>query len=192
MRIKLPHIPYIANKMMLDIANSSFVEIKDQLEKLKVCIIEVLEKDILNERKLDERVKELLEQQEDEMELMQVDRKNMFWLVKKKLAPEFNVILDSEDRHNHLAHQILEELVENDYINFIVSENRVKNLIFSSIESYLKIMKNLKMRFMRKLAIIKQNLFQVAKNTILSLKNSIKKSSEKKVCFNEGLYLFRK
>ncbi|EIA5093317.1 DUF507 domain-containing protein, partial [Campylobacter jejuni] len=23
MRIKLPHIPYIANKMMLDIANSS-------------------------------------------------------------------------------------------------------------------------------------------------------------------------
>ncbi|EHB5993003.1 DUF507 domain-containing protein, partial [Campylobacter coli] len=25
MRIKLPHIPYIANKMMLDIANSSFV-----------------------------------------------------------------------------------------------------------------------------------------------------------------------
>ncbi|EAL6676920.1 TPA: DUF507 family protein, partial [Campylobacter jejuni] len=95
MRIKLPHIPYIANKMMLDIANSSFVEIKDQLEKLKVCIIEVLEKDILNERKLDERVKELLEQQEDEMELMQVDRKNMFWLVKKKLAPEFNVILDS-------------------------------------------------------------------------------------------------
>ncbi|PVW98890.1 DUF507 family protein, partial [Campylobacter jejuni] len=54
--------------MMLDIANSSFVEIKDQLEKLKVCIIEVLEKDILNERKLDERVKELLEQQEDEME----------------------------------------------------------------------------------------------------------------------------
>ncbi|HEF3506199.1 TPA: DUF507 family protein, partial [Campylobacter jejuni] len=33
MRIKLPHIPYIANKMMLDIANSSFVEIKDQLEK---------------------------------------------------------------------------------------------------------------------------------------------------------------
>ncbi|HEG2427213.1 TPA: DUF507 family protein, partial [Campylobacter jejuni] len=143
MRIKLPHIPYIANKMMLDIANSSFVEIKDQLEKLKVCIIEVLEKDILNERKLDERVKELLEQQEDEMELMQVDRKNMFWLVKKKLAPEFNVILDSEDRHNHLAHQILEELVENDYINFIVSENRVKNLIFSSIESYLKIYEKL-------------------------------------------------
>ncbi|EHK8877555.1 DUF507 family protein, partial [Campylobacter coli] len=128
MRIKLPHIPYIANKMMLDIANSSFVEIKDQLEKLKVCIIEVLEKDILNERKLDERVKELLEQQEDEMELMQVDRKNMFWLVKKKLAPEFGVILNSEDRHNHLAHRILEELIENDYINFVVSENRVKNL----------------------------------------------------------------
>ena len=36
MRIKLPHIPYIANKMMLDIANSSFVEIKDQLEYMEI------------------------------------------------------------------------------------------------------------------------------------------------------------
>lgn len=138
MRIKLPHVPYIANKVVLDIANASFVEVKDQLEKLNLSTKEILEKDLLNEKKLDEKVKELLEQQEDEMELMQVDRKNMFWLVKKKLALEFNVILNSEDRHNHLAHQILEELVENDYINFVVSENRIKNLIFSSIESYLK------------------------------------------------------
>ncbi len=143
MRIKLPHIPYITNKIMLDIAHSSFVEIKDNIEKLNPCIKQILEDDLMNERKLDERVKELLEQQEDEMELMQVDRKNMFWLVKKKLAPEFGVILNSEDRHNHLAHRILEELIESDYINFVVSENRVKNLIFSSIDDYLKIYEKL-------------------------------------------------
>ncbi|EAI9712579.1 DUF507 family protein, partial [Campylobacter coli] len=119
------------------------VEIKDNIEKLNPCIKQILEDDLMNERKLDERVKELLEQQEDEMELMQVDRKNMFWLVKKKLAPEFGVILNSEDRHNHLAHRILEELIENDYINFVVSENRVKNLIFSSIDDYLKIYEKL-------------------------------------------------
>ncbi len=143
MRIKLPHVPYITNKIMLDIANSSFVQIKNQLEKLNPCIKEVLENDVMNERKLDEKVKQLLEEQEDEMQIMQVDRKNMFWLVKKKLASEFGVILNSEDRHNYLAHKILEELVENDYINFVVSENRVKNLIFSSIEDYLKIYEKL-------------------------------------------------
>lgn len=143
MRIRLPHIPYITNKIVLDIANSSFIEIKDQLEKLNVSIKQILEFDLNQEKKLDEKVKELLEEQEDEMELMQVDRKNMFWLVKKKLASEFNVILNTEDRHNDLAHKILMELVEKDLINFIVSENRVKNLIFSSIESYLKIYESL-------------------------------------------------
>ena len=143
MRIKMPHIPYITSKIMLDIANSSFVEIKDQLEKLKPCIEKVLENDLLNEKKLDEKARELLQEQEDEMDLMQVDRKNMFWLVKKKLASQFSVILDSEDRHNRLAHEILNELVENDYINFLVSENRVKNLIFSSIEEYLRIYEKL-------------------------------------------------
>lgn len=143
MRIRLPHIPYITNKILLDIAHSSFVEIKDNIEKLRPCIQKILENDVINERRLDDRSKELLEEQEDEMQLMQLDRKNMFWLVKRKLAPEFNVILNNEDRHNHLSHIILKELVENDYINFVISENRVKNLIFSSIEDYLKIYEKL-------------------------------------------------
>ena len=43
MRIKLPHIPYITNKIMLDIAHSSFVEIKDNIEKLNPCIKQILE-----------------------------------------------------------------------------------------------------------------------------------------------------
>jgi len=143
MRIRLPHIPYITNKIMLDLTNSSFVIIKDQAEKLNSCIKHILENDVLKERKLDEKVKELLENQEDEIQLMQIDRKNMFWLVKKKLASEFDVILNLQDRHNHLAHQILNALIEEDFINFIVSENRVRNLIFSSIESYLKIYENI-------------------------------------------------
>lgn len=92
----------------------------------------------MQEKKLEESVKEILEEQEDQMEFMQLDRKNMFWLVKKKLAPEFGVILNNEDRHSHLAHLILKDFVSNDFLRFNVSENRVKNLIFNSIENYLK------------------------------------------------------
>ena len=133
MRIKQAHIPYIANKIVLDMVNSSFVELKDNSDNLLSKSKEILEKDLFKERSLDERVKELLEEQEDEMEFMQVDRKNMFWLVKKRLAPEFDVILNNEDRHNDLAHKILSAFVDNDFINFDVSENRIKNLIvFSS------------------------------------------------------------
>lgn len=139
MRIKLPHIPYIANKIVIDLANSSFIEIKDNIDILIQSCKKILEDDLMQERKLDEKVKELLQEQEDEMDLMQIDRKNMFWLVKKKLANEYSVIINQEDRHNNIAHKILMNLIDNDYICFDVSENRVKNLIFSSIESYLKI-----------------------------------------------------
>lgn len=138
MRIKAPHIPYISNKIVLDIANASFVDVKDTLESLNATATAILENDIAKEKRLDERVREILEEQEEEMHFMQVDRKNMFWLVKKKLAPEFEVIFNSEDRHNQLAHLILQEFINSDLINFSVSENRVKNLIFAAIEDYLK------------------------------------------------------
>ena len=138
MRIKAQHIPYISNKIVLDIANSAFVDVKDTLEALNQAATGVLSSDVERERRLDERVKEILDEQEDEMHFMQVDRKNMFWLVKKKLAPEFGVIFSSEDRHNQLAHLILQAFVEGDLINYSVSENRVKNLIFSAIDEYLK------------------------------------------------------
>ncbi|HJE66514.1 MAG TPA: DUF507 family protein, partial [Campylobacter avium] len=95
MRIKQAHIPYIANKIVLDMVNSSFVELKDNSDNLLSKSKEILENDLFKERSLDERVKELLEEQEDEMEFMQIDRKNMFWLVKKKLAPDFDVILNN-------------------------------------------------------------------------------------------------
>lgn len=138
MRIKLTHIPYIANKIALDIAHSNFVDVKAPLEQLHKNAEMILHKDLEREKSLDEKARELLEEQEDEMEFMQVDRKNMFWLVKKKLAPEFGVILNNEDKHNNLAHLILLDFVENDLINFTISENRIKNLIFQSIEDYLK------------------------------------------------------
>ncbi|WP_297193569.1 DUF507 family protein [uncultured Campylobacter sp.] len=158
MRIKQAHIPYIANKIVLDIINSSFVYVKDDIEKLKASSKEILEQDLFKERSLDERVKELLEEQEDEMEFMQVDRKNMFWLVKKKLAAEFGVILNLEDRYNDIAHKILSTLVDSDFINYDVSENRVKNLIFSSIQNYLKTYESLEDEVYEKISNYKRKL----------------------------------
>ncbi|WP_286005841.1 DUF507 family protein [Campylobacter avium] len=158
MRIKQAHIPYIANKIVLDMVNSSFVELKDNSDNLLSKSKEILEHDLFKERSLDERVKELLEEQEDEMEFMQVDRKNMFWLVKKKLAPDFDVILNNEDRHNDLAHKILSAFVDNDFINFDVSENRIKNLIFSSIENYLRTYESLEDEVYEKISHYKRKL----------------------------------
>lgn len=72
------------------------------------------------------------------MESMQVDRKNMFWLVKKKLAKEYGVILTYEDRFSNVVHLVLEGAWKKGLIDYTVSENRIKNIIYGSIEEYLK------------------------------------------------------
>ena len=54
------------------------------------------------------------------------------------MAKEYGVILSYEDRFNNVAHQILDRLYDDDLINYSVSENIVKNVIYTSIENYIK------------------------------------------------------
>ncbi|WP_086241716.1 MULTISPECIES: DUF507 family protein [Campylobacter] len=138
MRIKLPHAPYIARKITTDLLGSGFVKFKSGTEPITAVAREILCVDINKERALEERVKELLEQNENEIDFMQIDRKNMFWLIKKKLAKEFGVMLSYDDRYSSLSHEILQRLWRENLIDYSVSENRVKNLIYGAIESYLK------------------------------------------------------
>lgn len=138
MRIKLPHAPYISRKIALDLSKSGFIFFKGGIEAIIQTTQEIFEADINKEKALEERVKEVLESNEDEMDFMQIDRKNMFWLVKKKLAKDFDFIVSYEDRYLRLSHEILEVLWKKDLIDYNVSENKAKNVIYSSIESYLK------------------------------------------------------
>jgi hypothetical protein len=58
-------------------------------------------------------------------------------MIKKKLAPEFGVILNYEERYSDLSHKILDELYEEDLIHFDVTENRIKNIIYNAITSFI-------------------------------------------------------
>ncbi|WP_096029162.1 DUF507 family protein [Campylobacter lanienae] len=138
MRIKLPHAPYIARKIANDLFKSGFIKFKSGTEPIVAVAQDILYADINKERALEERVKELLEQNENEIDFMQVDRKSMFWLIKKKLAKDFGVMIAYDDRYSSLSHEILQRLWKENLIDYSVSENRVKNLIYSAIESYLK------------------------------------------------------
>ena len=66
------------------------------------------------------------------------DYKQLFWLTKKRLANDFGVILNNEDRFSDIAHKILDYLWEEDYIHYTCSDNQVKNVIFASIDQFLK------------------------------------------------------
>ncbi|OCR94932.1 DUF507 family protein, partial [Campylobacter fetus] len=48
------------------------------------------------------------------------------------------VILSYEDRYSSVSHEILELLWKKDLIDYNVSDNRVKNVIYGAIENYLK------------------------------------------------------
>ncbi len=138
MKIRLPHAPYIARKIAIDLLNSGYVTFTEGVDIVAQKAEEVLIEDLKKELTLEERVNEILEENEDEMEFMRVDRRNMFWLVKKKMAKEYDVILSYEDRFNKVAHEILDKLYDEDLINYSVSENIVKNIIYTAIENYIQ------------------------------------------------------
>lgn len=139
MKLKLSHIPYVANKIALDIANSSLVEMKTSLEKITQVAKEVLEEDLKKESHIDTRAKEILEENLENIEFMRADEKQMFWMIKKQIAQGENFSLSWEDRYNELAHKMLDELILEGFIKTKVSENLVKNLIFKSIDMYAQI-----------------------------------------------------
>lgn len=138
MKIRLPHAPYIANKIAIDLINSGFVKLTEGVDVVAQLAETMLEDDIKKEMALEQRVEEILEDNDDDIEFMQVDRRQMFWLIKKKLAPEYSFTLSYEDRYSDLAHKMLDIFSNESLIEYSVSENRVKNVIYSAIEGYLK------------------------------------------------------
>ncbi|NLC27469.1 MAG: DUF507 family protein [Campylobacteraceae bacterium] len=138
MKVRMPHTPYIANKIAIDLFNCGFVTLNEGLEAVVKVAKDLLVKDVEKELALEQRVNEILDENDDDIEFMQVDRRNMFWLVKRKLAKEYDMTLSHEDRYNDISHQILEGIWKKNLIEYNVSENRVKNVIYNAIEKYLK------------------------------------------------------
>ncbi len=136
MKLKSTHIPYVSNKIAIEIANSSLLEMKTSLEKVAKVAAEAFSADIKKEQEIDARVKELLDENLENIEFMRADEKQLFWMIKRQIAQERGFSLSWEDRYNELSHKILDELILEGFIKIKVSENLVKNLIFKAIDTY--------------------------------------------------------
>jgi hypothetical protein len=158
MKLSSAHAPYIANKIGIDLANASFVEIIRGIEPVIEKAKEVIEKDVKNERALEERVNELIEEKEDEIEFLRADVRQLFWMIKKKLAPEYGVILNYEERYNDISHKILNELWEDELIDYSVSENQVRGVIFKAIEDYMRSFEQIEDTVLEKISNYKRKL----------------------------------
>jgi hypothetical protein len=139
MRIKLSHAPYIAKKIALDVSKNRNIKIDTTLEDIIEVSKEVLIQDLKNEKALEEKVNLLIEEQEENFEFLSVDYREVFSKAKRKMAKDFGVILNHEDRYSNVSHLILDELWQREIISYNLSENKVKNIIFNAIESYVNI-----------------------------------------------------
>ena len=137
MKISLKTIPHICSKIAVDLNKSGAVTMTKGLEAVSAEAEKILTTSVKHEMALDEKVSEICDENEEEIEFNLVDERQLFFMIKKKLAPEFEVILNYEERYSDISHKILDELYEEDLIHFDVSENRIKNIIYNSITSFI-------------------------------------------------------
>ncbi len=137
MKISLKTISHISNKIAIDLNKSGVVTMTKGLEPIALEAKKILEHTVKQEMALEEKVNKICDENEEEIEFMLADERALFFMIKKKLAPEFGVILDYEERFSDISHKILDELYEEDLIHFEVTENRIKNIIYNAITSFL-------------------------------------------------------
>lgn len=137
MKISLKTIPHISNKIAIDLNKSGVVTMTRGLEPVMQEAQKILANDVKQEVALEEKVNEICQANEEEIEFNLVDERQLFFMIKKKLAPQFGVILNYEERYSDLSHKILDELYEEDLIHFDVTENRIKNIIYNAITSFI-------------------------------------------------------
>jgi hypothetical protein len=137
MKISLKTIPHISSRVAIDLNKSGVVKMTKGLEPVAHEAQKVLTQSVYQEIALEEKVDTICDENEEEIEFNLVDERQLFFMIKKKLAPEFGVILNYEERYSEVAHKILDELYEEDLIHFDVTENRIKNIIYNSVTSFI-------------------------------------------------------
>ncbi len=137
MKVSLKVVPHISNKISIDLNKSGVVTMTRGVEAVAFEAQKVLTNSIKQEIMLDERVNDIVDDNEEQIDFYLADERQLFFMIKRKLAPEFDVILNYEDRYSDISHKILDELYEEDLIHFDVTENRIKNIIYNSITSFI-------------------------------------------------------
>ena len=158
MKLRLSHSPYIAHKIAIDLINTDFVSIKNDKLAIQSLITKVINEDIEKELALDDKVLELLEENEDNIEFYRADEKQLYGMLKRKLSKEFGVSMKFDERITNLSHQILDELWEEYYIEFTVQDNKVRNIIYNAIIDYLKIYETIEIEIYEKIKNYKRRI----------------------------------
>jgi len=138
MRLKSNQTGYVASKIGIDLANSGFATMPKGKDAVVEACKKIIDENLAVEKKLDAKVEEMLAENEDEIEIQRVKERELFFMIKKRLAPEYGVIMNYDDRYNEVSHSILDELYENYLLEYEVNDNQVRNVIFKAFKAFSK------------------------------------------------------
>ena len=93
MRLRKEMIEYLSKKIVGMLEEREMIEIETDAEKLKGVINQIITEDLLVEDKLNDEVRELLQEHLDEVYKGNVDYSKMFNMIKSKLVRERGLIL---------------------------------------------------------------------------------------------------
>ena len=92
MRLRLHQTTYLSRRITRDLITCDFIEARKDKPSIEEQVERILDEDIIKEQSLDERVEEILDAQTDEIEYLNADRRQLFWMTKKRLANDFGVL----------------------------------------------------------------------------------------------------
>ena len=93
MRLRKEMIARVSGKVVDRLVRRELVTEDADLEELRQRVARIIEADLSVEDRLNEEVKELLRDYQDEMDKSNVDYSRLFTMVKTKLARERNLVL---------------------------------------------------------------------------------------------------
>jgi len=160
MLIKEAQVPFISRKIAYDLLNSGYVTFPKGIDNAIKEIEEIILDDVLWEKEIEDKAREILSKQEEENEFLfyDVDRREVFKLIKKKIAEEEGFNLKRDERIDDLAHFLVKELWDKELIDYDVRDGKIKNIIFNSIMEFLNREKEARDEVFRKIENYKRPL----------------------------------
>ena len=139
MLIKEAQVPFIARKIAYDLLNSNLVTFPQNIDVAIKEIEELILDDVLWEKEIEGKAREILAQQEEENEFLfyDVDRREVFRLIKKQIAEEEEFSIKRDERIEDLSLFIVKELWDKELIDYDVRDGKIKNIVFKTIMDFL-------------------------------------------------------
>jgi len=139
MRLKPNQSEYVARKIAIDLINAPFVKLLKGKDAVVEAAKKIIDEDLQREKELDAKVNEIIEEHYEKIEEQMANERQLFFMIKKRLAPEYGIIMNYDDRYSDISHKILDELYEEYLIDYDeANENKVKNIIFKSFKDFAK------------------------------------------------------